>query len=54
MEHYNKANEEVNTQLSKLKNICLKKEYIYITKYIGSGTLYLYIILSLLFYTKKI
>ena len=54
MEHYNKANEEVNTQLSKLKKICFKKEYIHMSKYFGAGTLYLYIILCLLFYTKKI
>ena len=54
IEHYNKTNKQINTHLSKLKKMCLKKEYIHITKYLGPGTLYLYIILGLLFYTKKI
>lgn len=48
-EHYNKASENVNSQLSSLRSICYKKEYINYTKYFGPGTNVLFITLLLLY-----
>ena len=51
-EYYNNASIKVNTQLSKLIYFCPNKKYIHYTKYGGGGSFILFIIISLLFYTK--
>ena len=52
IEHYNISPSNVNTQLSQLAKFCPDKKYINYTKYLGPGTLILFLILFLLFYIK--
>lgn len=52
IELFNPASPEVNTQLSQLIKFCPNKKCIYYTKYFGTGTLILFLIISLLFYIK--
>ena len=51
-EYFFKTNKNVNSHLSKLKIICPNKNLIHIVKYVGCGSLILFVIISLLFYTK--
>ena len=52
-ENYYIAKKGTNTQLSKLKNLCKRKELIHYIKYFGPGTLHVFIVMTLLFYIKK-
>jgi len=51
-EYFFNSNKDINAHLSKLKIICTNKNLIHIVKYVGCGSLILFVILCLFFYTK--